>query len=574
MHTTAFKNDDKSARLRGLIVILLFFCLWNPARSQTNDADGWKSNKLLLATVNAEVLLHPNIGDGPYQNMAYGFKIGHNTLHKLGWYVGFMSNFKFFGAFKAADESNIYPYKNSTSFMEANVGLTVHKYKLCSYHIGTGYFYKTENRLDHNYNIVHQKGTAAHGLVFNTGLTWHMELSDKYIREKNPEKLSLSVEGVAMVSFNHTSKKDIFSYGVKLGLGICSPVNMRHREPILPNDNPPQDQETTPPVIAENQENQNAEQPQAPSDAPKAQKDTKRPGRAPSVEIGVARNISEYSVEISGLVRDEGSADVSEYGFCYTRYGTPSLNPESQIVKVNSRSASFNSTINNLKSGTTYSIRAYAINKVDTSYSDIINVKTKDILSINSIYDLKPTSVTIVFTNTNDLLNSGDVVRRGLCYADSAESETPTVKDHVIQHESGAIFQTINNLEPEKRYYVRAFTEKADRTVEYSDDVTFVTPSYIVTRSITNIGSTSATAGGEIRFNIPGNIMLAGSCWSLKNPNPTTANTRTGDVISNMNWFSSMENLKPNTQYWVRAYVITDSGQVYYGNVVTFKTRQ
>lgn len=588
MHTTAFKKTDKSARLRGLIVLLLIFSLWNPAKSQTYDADGWNSKKLLLATVNTEVLLRANPENGVYQNMAFGFKYGHNTLNKLGWYFGVMTNFHLFGAFKAADEDNTYPNKYSTSFIEADFGLTFHKFKRCSYHLGTGYFYRTTNHLDHDYNIVHLRGTAEHGIVITTGPTWHIELSDKYIREKRPEKLSLSVEAVGLVSFNQTSKSDIFSYGVKLGVGISSPRLGQPNMPVLPNNNTPQTQENTPPVIAENKakgKDGNAEQKQgdpnadqtndrtAPTDNAQNQGEIESPKIAPTVEIGVARNISEYSVEITGLLRDEGSAEVSERGFCYSRYGTPSLNSESQKLNANSRSSMFGSTIHHLQPGTTYSIRAYAINKVDTSYSEIINVKTKDILAINSIYDLKPTSATIIFTN-NDIVNSDDVVRRGICYSDSTTNKEPTVFDNIIPKESNAVFQTIENLECGKRYYVRAFTEKSNGTVDYSDMVTFFTPNYLTTRPISNIGSTSATAGGEIQYNLPEPIVQAGSCWSLKNPNPTTVNTRTvGDEVSNGQWTSSMENqLKPETKYWIRAYVITASGKTYYGNVITFTT--
>ena len=233
----------------------------------------------------------------------------------------------------------------------------------------------------------------------------------------------------------------------------------------------------------------------------------------------------------------------------------------------------FDGTIRHLQPGTTYFMRAYAINAVDTSYSDIINVKTKEILSINSIYDLQPTAVTIVFANTSDITSSEDVLRRGICYSDSASETTPTVFDNVIQKESNEVFKKIENLEYGKRYYMRAFTEKSDGTVDYSDAISFVTPNYLSTRPISNIGANTAESGGEIHYAIPENIVQVGSCWSLKNPNPTIANTRTvDDEIINGQWGSSILNLRPDTKYWIRAYVVTESGQVYYGNVTTFTT--
>ena len=588
MHTTAFKKTDKSAHLRGLIVILLLLGLWNPTRSQTRNDDGWNSSRLVLATVNAEVLLHPSTAEsGPFQNMAYGFKIGKNTLRKCGWYVGAMSNFKLFGAFKTANEQDIYPYVNSISFLEADFGLTFHVYKPLSYHIGTGYFYRTTNYLDHDFHIVHLKGSAINGLALTTGFTWHLELTDKYIRDKSPEKVSLSAEFVSLFAFNGKTAADKFSYGLKLGVGICSAKDVIRYQPILPEDIP---QQEAPPVIAENKateknkdkaekaepkREEKIEEPKQEEQQPTTAEPKKEPKArkvAPSVEIGVASEVSEYSVYITGLVRDEGSSEVTQKGFCYSRYGTPDLGKESHSQVIDSRSISFGGRINHLQPGTTYAIRAYAINDVDTSYSSVISVKTKDILSINSIYDLKPTSVTIVYANTSEIANPDEVVRRGICYADSSNSRTPTVFDNVILRESNAIFQIIDSLESGKHYYVRAFTEKANGTVDYSESVSFTTPTYLITQPVTNIGSNSAMCGGSIQHTFPETIMLAGTCWSLKNPNPTTANTRTGDVVTNGSWTSAIENLKPNTQYWIRSYVMTSSGKVYYGNVITFTT--
>jgi hypothetical protein len=75
-------------------------------------------------------------------------------------------------------------------------------------------------------------------------------------------------------------------------------------------------------------------------------------------------------------------------------------------------------------------------------------------------------------------------------------------------------------------------------------------------------------------FEISESIEQVGFCWSLKNPNPSIKNTGADGVMTNGEWNSDMINLKPDTKYYVRAYVKTSDGKYYYGNVISFETRQ
>lgn len=582
-HTTNTLRN-KSAFLCGLIVLMAIFGLKGQAFAQNGSDDGWSESRLFLYTVNAEMLFHPSSGGGPFQNMAYGFKIGRSTVRRFGWYLGAMTNFKFFGAFKSADLMDVYPGQRTTSFFEVDLGLTLHQIKPLSWHLGTGFFYRTNNYLDHDYRYVHLKGQAAAGLAATTGFTWHVELSDKYIREKNPNKLSLTAEFVSLFNLRGSSASDRFSYGLKLGIGLCSAIDYRYDVPLKPET--PAAQETAPPVIAQETKPKKDKE-ETPETHPAAQTPEKETPRAqepasthsksyaaPVVEIGRASDITEYSLNISGLLREEGSETVTKRGFCYSRYGNPTLSNNAMYVLSSDSKIFFENRIADLKPGTTYSVRAFAINGVDTVYSDLVTVTTKELVSLNatSIYDLQPTSAKLVFVVSGG--SSPEVRRRGICYADSAVTVEPTLEDHVVVHQTGAVSLSINSLESDKRYYVRAFTEKSDGTVDYSEPISFVTPLYLSTIAVRNIGVSTATAGGTIQHNIPETVVQAGSCWSLKNPLPTTNNTRTeGDAITNGLWQSSMVNLRPGTTYYVRAYIVTSSGAVYYGNVVTFKTK-
>lgn len=214
------------------------------------------------------------------------------------------------------------------------------------------------------------------------------------------------------------------------------------------------------------------------------------------------------------------------------------------------------------------------INSPDTIYRNQFPSAKKEILSIDTVlYDIQPTSATIVFSNSRSIGSDDAVFRRGVCYSEASVSRKPTRQDKSIPFREGSIFQVIDQLVPATRYCVRAFTEYKDGTVDYSETVSFVTALYLKTTPVTDIGATSASVGGEIVFNIPEKIIQVGVCWSLKSDQPTTNNRHTGDVVTNGRWQSSMLNLNPDTEYFVRTYVMTEGGTVHYGNVVRFRTK-
>jgi hypothetical protein len=100
----------------------------------------------------------------------------------------------------------------------------------------------------------------------------------------------------------------------------------------------------------------------------------------------------------------------------------------------------------------------------------------------------------------------------------------------------------------------------------------------ITTNAVTGITSNSATFGGAIS-NANGNqIMERGIVYS-NSPNPTLGSNRivigngigTFDTITSMN-FSHPHFLQPNTQYYVRAYAVTENNISAYGNELSFLT--
>lgn len=92
----------------------------------------------------------------------------------------------------------------------------------------------------------------------------------------------------------------------------------------------------------------------------------------------------------------------------------------------------------------------------------------------------------------------------------------------------------------------------------------------VTTLAVTEITQTTALAGGQILSN-GAEVTVRGVCYSSTNEKPTVDDMHTIDGGGAGDYTTPLENLIPNTIYYVRAYAMNSQG-VTYGNVVTFTT--
>lgn len=92
----------------------------------------------------------------------------------------------------------------------------------------------------------------------------------------------------------------------------------------------------------------------------------------------------------------------------------------------------------------------------------------------------------------------------------------------------------------------------------------------VITNQVIMITSDSAMCGGSIVDDGGDIIKERGVCWSI-NKNPTVSDFKAASGIGKGTFSIMMKGLSPNTSYNVRAYSISEQGEVY-GNEVNFKT--
>ena len=92
----------------------------------------------------------------------------------------------------------------------------------------------------------------------------------------------------------------------------------------------------------------------------------------------------------------------------------------------------------------------------------------------------------------------------------------------------------------------------------------------VMTDSVKNITSNSATCGGNATSDGNGTVTARGICWSTS-PNPTIDDNKTTDGSGIGSFTSSLSNLASQTTYYVRAYATNEAGTSY-GEEFSFTT--
>jgi len=139
---------------------------------------------------------------------------------------------------------------------------------------------------------------------------------------------------------------------------------------------------------------------------------------------------------------------------------------------------------------------------------------------------------------------------------------------------TGSFTSDLESLSRNTTYYVRAYATNSEGTA-YGDEKEFTTKSEVptvTTADVTDITTNSAKSGGDVTYDGGTEVTDKGVVWDTSE-NPTTDDNegKTDDGDGTGTFTSDIENLSPNTTYYVRAYATNSEGTAY-GNQEEFVT--
>lgn len=315
-----------------------------------------------------------------------------------------------------------------------------------------------------------------------------------------------------------------------------------------------------------------------------------------------------------GSISDSGGGKISERGICWNTAPNPTI--ENNKVAGGSGTGSFSSRIRDLRPGTSYYVRAYAINEAGIEYGNQQEFKTLSLtfglVSTGGVSGITSSAVTVAGNVTS--AGGGTVSARGICWS---TSQNPTIENPRTSEPPGlgAFNSRITGLTPSTTYFARAYVVN-ELGAAYGEQVQFTTQSpddngngggngggngngnggddddddddadgndddndgggffgviAVNTAPITNVDNNSARGGGTVESSVLP-VLERGLCWST-NQNPTIRDARSRDGSGNGTFTSELKGLKKESTYFVRAYAIT-LFRTAYGNQQVIRTTE
>ena len=220
---------------------------------------------------------------------------------------------------------------------------------------------------------------------------------------------------------------------------------------------------------------------------------------APTVTTTAVTGITTTTSVSGGNVTSDGGASVTVRGVCW---GT-SVNPTTanSYTTDGSGTGIYTSSITGLSPNTSYHVRAYATNSVNTSYGADVAFTTSPTISLPTVTTASVTSITLTsaVSGGNVTADGGaTVTARGICY--NTTSYPSIASPHTSDGTgTGSFVSSMTSLTGNTTYYVRAYATNSQGTA-YGDQQIFTTTAVTYKRLMLPGGThlLNSGAGGHI----------------------------------------------------------------------------
>ncbi len=225
-----------------------------------------------------------------------------------------------------------------------------------------------------------------------------------------------------------------------------------------------------------------------------------------------------------------------------------------------------------------YRIFAYAGQNQSTIKEVVVNLELPQLV-IDSVYDIFDMGLTMTTRVTQN--GKSRISKSGVCWSETSNPDTSdnyTINTYAIQDEIPYSYQQyLNELEPEKYYYIKAFVVNAVG-INYSNQVEIITNDMpptlptVQTSEVVDVSTTFIHINGEVISQGSQPVTERGMCYSTStNPDINDGHTVNGTGLGAFT--AEITGLTANTDYYIRAYASNAIG-VTYGEIIIVKTTE